>query len=579
MMDDMQKWVGQPSVYGAFDEDHPPIDERFSDEALDADRGTLAWPMVPVAFFFMPGRFMRSCGVHLSTGVLFLVIWITGISSMLNSLETKSLLGNSFVTVPNDWAALAAMAIGAGLLRGAGIYWLGGLWYRLRLAMCGCRGAEWDKTGRVYMSAGIVKHLFFVVYICYAATQFDTYTAYLQDESGSAGFYYSFLAAVILLQIWSSITLYAGSVATFPLKKIWAVIWLLVLPILLRTGALGLIFLGSYLGNMTPKPKLDQPLKYSANLISFEYPQNWKIEEDPTRPGPKLWVQSSPVVGDAIVEIELAFPEENGDNFDLNEQAWQERLDFELGDVLSDTSMMYGGHECAMRDRIIIFDSGKYMLRSIYWPVGNDGYGMLISSIAPSSEWDSIEPALRHMVGTLRVTDPVEAKPDLQNTYTAKFQEIEFEMPGNWWLNREQNDDETLEDGSYFYGTRFVEAQTPSWGAFQAHLYETSMGARAELAVSIENYSDSGRLENEQSIGEWLGYTGFGVRGQAELSEGRIWNITILVSEQPDGRMLELRRLVPVEFESSYAPGFELIEQSFKLRMPERPEPEQPASP
>lgn len=578
-MDDMKKWVGEPSVYGAYDKDTAQVDERYSMDALDADRGTLAWYMLPIAFFFMPGRFMRSCGVHLSTGVLFLIIWITGISSLLNSLETRSLTGSKFVTIPDEWAVLAGYAIGGGLIRGGFIYGLGGLWYRARLSMCGFNGAEWRQTGRVYMSAGIFKQLFFVVYICYAATQFDTYTAYLQDDSASMTFYFSFLSAVVLMQIWSSITLYAGSIATFPLKKFWAAIWLLVLPILLRVGGLGLILLGTYLGNLTPKPKLDQPSKYTGNMISVEYPQNWSIEEAETHPGPKLWFQSVPLVGDAIFEVEIVYPEENGDDFELNEQSWSERLELAYGEITLDKSTMYGGRECAMRDRDFVFESTDYTLRSVYWPIGNDGYGVLISMIAPRDAWDQTEPAFRHMVGTLRVTDPVDAKPDLRKTYTAKFEEMRFEMPGNWWLTREMNDDEILEDGSHFYGTRFIEAQTTSWGGFQAHLYESGLGARAELGVSIENYSDSGRLENEQSIGEWMGFAGFGVRGQAELSEGRIWNITILVSEQPDGRMLELRRLVPVEFESNYGPGFELIEQTFELRLPDRPAPEQPASP
>lgn len=578
-MDDMKKWVGEPSVYGGVDADQTATDERFSEAALDADRGTLAWYMLPVAFFFMPGRFMRSFGVHLSTGGIFLIIWITGISSLLNSLETKSIMGSKFVTIPDEWAVLAGLAIGGGLLRGAGIYWLGGLWYRARLAMCGFKGGTWGQTGRVYMSAGIAKQLFFVIYIAYAATQYDSYTDYLEDDSQSMAFYFSFLTVVVGLQVWSSVTLFCGSLATFPLKKIWAVVWLLVLPILLRSVGLGLILLGTYLGNLTPDPKLDQPSKYSGNMISVEYPQNWSYEESDTLPGPKLWFQSVPVVGDAIFEAELMYPNENGNDFENNEVAWSERLELEYGKIITDKSTVYAGRECTMRDRAFVFEGSDYVLRSVYWDVGDDGYGVLISMIAPSDAWDQTEPAFRHMVGTLRVTDPVEAKPDLERTYTAKLEEIQFKMPQNWWLTREMKDDETLEDGSYFYGTRFVEAQTPSWGAFQVHLYESGLSARAELAVSIENYSDSGRLENEQSIGEWMGYTGFGVRGQAELDEGRSWNITILVSQMDDGRMLELRRVVPVELESIYTTGFDLIEESFELRLPERPSPEQTASP
>jgi len=577
MMSDMNEWVSEPSPQGDYYE-HPEKyeqDHRFSQEAIEEDRGSLPTLLLPVAFFFMPGRFMRSYGVHMHTGTLFMVIWITGIASLISSLENRSLTGGSSVLAVDTWAFLWGLGIVGGILRGLVVHGLGGLWYRLRLKMCGQQSAEWKLTGRVYMVSGIAKQLAYILNIAYATTVFASFEAYVQDDGSDLVWTFGYLAIAMILQISSSITLFCGSVAVFQLKKVWAVVWLLVLPILLRVVATSAIFAVSWIGTFTPRPQITTPSQYEGSMIEMEYPRNWMIYEDETNPGPQFWVQSVPLIGDAIIEIELVYQGESLEMFSYAEEGWLDRVDYELGEIREEGDTRYAGKLCSYRDRTVTLSGTNYVMKLLHWEL-SDRSGVLVSMIAPSSAWDTAEIGFEHIVQTLKVQDPITTPPDLKQTYTARLEEIQFVMPGNWWLDRELYDDTTHEDGTVSKGTRYLEAESSGNAVFRTYLYESGLGPRSELANSIEGYTQDGRLENEQTFGDWNGMSGFGAHGHATLGD-IYYHITVFVTELDDGRILEIRELIAADQESIHSSGIKLIEDTFELRMPEpESEPESP---
>lgn len=576
-MSDMKEWVSEPSSYGNYydaPESHKN-DDHFMPDAFEQERGSVPWYMLPIAFFVMPGRFMRSFGVHISTGTLFLVLWVTGIASMLNSLENNTLFGSSSPLVVGTWASLWGVAVFGGILRGLGIYWLGGLWYRLRLKMCGLKHATWKTTGRVYMLSGIAKQLGLIVAMIVATFTFADFDAYIQDEDSSLFMTFGVLAIIMVLQILSSITLYGGSVATFQIKKGWALLWLLILPIMVRVIALIGLGVVTMLGTFMPQPQLSTPSTYSGDLIRMEYPSNWITYEDETNPGPQFWVQSTPLIGDAIIEIEGVYRGESLELFSQAEDGWLDRVDYELGEIRTEGDIRYEGVLCTHRERVVTLSGTNYIMKMLHWEL-SDRSGVRVSMIAPNASWETAEKGFRHVVRTLKVQDPITLEPDLENTYTARLEGVQFEMPGNWWVEREIYDDRTDEDGRVIKGTRLLEAEAPGNAAFRTYVYESGLGPRTELANAIEGYAVDGRLEDEQTFGEWNGLDGFGAHGYATLG-GLYYHITVFVTQIEDGRLLDVRILNAVEHETIHAPGLKLIEESFELRMPE-PESE-PASP
>ena len=576
-MSDMKDWVSEPSTHGDFydaPESHQD-DDRYMPDALEEDRGSVRWFMLPVAFFFMPGRFMRSFGVHVGTGAVFLALWVTGIASMLNSLENNTMFGSSSPLVVGTWASLWGVAIPAGILRGCGVYWIGGLWYRLRLKMCGLKYATWKTTGRVYILSGFAKQLVYIISIIIATFTFADFDAYIQDEDSSLWMTFGILGIIMVFEILSSITLYGGSVATFQIKKGWALLWLLILPIVLRVFVLIGLGVIALVGTFTPLPQLQTPSTYSGDLIQMEYPSNWITYEDETNPGTQFWVQSVPLIGDAIIEIEVVYKGESLEMFSYAEDGWLERVEYELGEIRSEGDTQYEGTFCTYRERVVTLSGTNYVMKLLHWEL-SDRSGVLVSMIAPNSSWETAEKGFSHIVRTLKVEDPITHAPDLEHTYTAKLEGIQFEMPGNWWVDREIYDDTTQEDGTVIKGTRFIEAEAPGNAAFRTYLYESGLGPRAELANAIEGYTLDGRLEDEQSFGEWNGMSGFGAHGYATLG-GLYYHITVFVTEIEDGRILDVRMLNAIDQESIHAPGLQLIEKSFELQSP-TPEPE-PASP
>jgi hypothetical protein len=568
-MSDMDDWVSAPGAQGSY-YDHPgkhEEDQRFTQDALEADRGSLSLLMLPLAFFVMPGRFMRSFGAHLGTTSVFILIWITGIASTANSLENRTLFGSSNTIAIDSWGMFWGVCIFAGILRGYVIYGLGGLWYRLRLRMCGFDGAEWKETGRIYMVSGAFKQGVFVIYMAYASTQFASFESYLQDDSASLWFTFGFVGFMLLSQVCASITLFVGSVAVFPLNRVWAAVWLLVLPVLLRGGATAGIFAAALLGTLTPTPEVGNPSTFSGTMIQMEYPRNWTVYEDDRKPGPHLWVQSAALIGDAIIEVEIVYDGSAEEMFTYAEQDWLERVDYDLGEIRDEGVTRYAGRQCTQRDRSVSLSGTNYVMKLLHWELG-DRCGVLVSMIAPSSAWDTAEVGFEHVLRTLKVQDPMKTGPDLVDTYTARFEEIQFQMPGNWWLERQLYDDITHEDGSVSPGTRYIESEAPGNAVFRGYLYASDMGPRAELAGTIESYTADGRLENEQSFGEWNGMSGFGATGQAQLGD-LLYHVMIFVTELEDGRLLEVRTLNEVGDADIHRAGLDLIEDSFRLSTPD----------
>jgi hypothetical protein len=538
-----------------------PHEGFVSDESIDIDRGTVPSYALPFAFFFTPSRFMRSYGVHLSGSGLFLVIWITGISLMLLGYEQKISFGTSSLWFPETWAELAGAAGFGGLIRGVVVYWLGGLWYRLRLAMCGVGDASWKRTGRVYMSAGIAKHLLSILAVVIGVTQHDSYIDYVQNESVTLTLIAGGL--LVLLEIWSSVTLYAGSRGVFGARKAGAILWFLVLPIMVRLGGLatllGIIF---FLSNAS-EPQLNQPTKYFGESFAFEYPSNWYITRDQEVPGPESWVQIEPFVGDAFFKITLRNIAPDEDMIADYRQSYE----LDAGIKFSGTPRSIetqGGFEGYGFEYQGELENKDFILLLFEVEI-EDGTRMLINALVEEKSWDTLKPGYDWITDTLRVTKPSEIEPDLRSTYTVAKQPVEFEIPRNWWVDVAEGDELTNTGDMLAPAPFSILVQTPGWGYFKVMIYESDLSARAKLEITIDEYTDDPRLIDEQPIEEWMGIQGFGVTGKIKYADNTLGSAKFLISTLPGGRFLEIQYAVPDEVVDFYDPGFKLIESSFKL--------------
>ncbi|MGJ8637257.1 MAG: hypothetical protein ACSHX5_10465 [Phycisphaerales bacterium] len=543
-----------------FDDERP----EYSDPSSSVDHELAADPIpllkVPYAFFFRPGEYMTRNGIYASQFVLAIVIWITGISLVFSRLENNSVLGRALPEIFDSWSAVLFLALFSGTLRGLIVYGLGTWWYRVRLGFCGYKQSEFSTAGRVYMLSGTAKHLVTILSMAIAMVQFETFKEYLINEDGVI-FYIT--GAISLIAIfWSSFTLYFGSRAVFPLERMWAMVWLLILPLLLRVFGLAALMVGILLLSINPTPSLDNPSTHVNTSFQFEYPSNWIVEYDQEVPGPPTWFKVEPALADAFLQVAI---------YDLDDSV--DQLQVTLDSLIeSDMRVVSEGKQRTTipglegrgREYTIKFEGSDYHLTLFVSPIGE--YSEIVTMIMSTEDiWDEIKPGFWHTLKTLAVTDPIDMLPDLQRTYTVETEGVQFDIPSNWWVQTQSEPATTNDDGTTNMPYSYAMIQTPGLGYFQLNIYESGLSPRAELGVSLENYTDTGRLESEQPMDQFFGFDGFGISGISPSTDGLTWRTQIHISTLPDDRLLELRSVYPTQYAEQYESGFELIESTFKL--------------
>lgn len=511
-------------------------------------------------YFMKPSIYMKYASMNMTRAGIFLVIWIAGASSTIDSIQNKQLFGTSSPISIKSWAALFGVAITGGILRGFVIYGLGGVWFRLRLMMCGSPEAEWSQTSRVYMSAGIAKHLVALGIFTYASLMYDDLEDYIQNENTVSAMVT--LALIMTFQVWSSFTLYAGVRSVFVAKRLWAIIWFLVLPILIRIGALAAILALVFIGTAV-EPQLDSPSRFRSESFRFEYPSNWSVTHDTEVPGPETWVEVEPFLADAFIRVNVyeSYSDSN---------LVQETLDSLLSEgsitLVSENNRVeqIAGVKGTGQHYTVEIDGSNYRLEIMASPLG-DRSESLVMILCLEKVWEDAKPGFMHIVKTMKLTDPYELRPNLDRTMTAKQDELQFEFPSNWWLTN--NRDESLVDdaGDPLPDALTIEAQTPGYGTFRIYVYNSTLGPRSELGITINNYTGEDQLDDEELISQWHGISGYGAKGKYQSPSDMEWNVTILISTLSDGRLIEFQSAYPTDHAQYYTPGYDLIERTLRV--------------
>ena len=499
-------------------------------------------------YLFQPSRYMKHTAINLSGAVIFLIIWMTGASVVIDGQLNKQLFGQTMLPQPKTWGYLLGFGLGGGIIRGYVIYGLGGLWFRLRLWMCGVRGdVSWKKTGRVYMSAGIGKHLVWLGIIVYASLAFDDVDDYLQNE-GSISTYIS-LVLIMLSQIWSSVTLYAGVRSVFNADRIWAIILYLVLPILTRLTALGILFALAFVGTAV-NPQLDAPSQFADESFRFEYPSNWSVTADTYVPGPVAWVQIQPFVADAIIEFNIEYVAEDQNLIKAHLESITERWGMVFQDDFTQISSIgkFDGHGGRYTATV---GGDKYIITILQTPIQKNA-DAVIMTIVEESVAEKVHTGFDHILKTMSINDPYMITPNLERTYTVETDGVQFVVPSNWWVQTQSEPETTNDDGTTNPPYSYAMIQTPGYGYFQLNIYGSGLSPRAELGVSLDDFTDTGRLGSEQQMDVFFGMDGFGVSGISPSTDGLTWQTQIHISTLPDDRFLELRSVYPEEHAEQY---------------------------
>ena len=172
------------------------------------------------------------------------VIWINGIASQLDRIDTEILRAQLDLTRPTwrvieplvtgSWLAFWAFSVGLGIVSGAIMYLIGGWWYGLRARWSDARNFNKSRARHVYMWSNMIVSIPYIVLTVTYTFRFPNYLAAYNSEELIG---LLFVAAMF----WSVGVSYIGVNATFEMTHWKARIWFLVLPVMFYLFALGLI--------------------------------------------------------------------------------------------------------------------------------------------------------------------------------------------------------------------------------------------------------------------------------------------------------------------------------------------------
>jgi peptide-methionine (S)-S-oxide reductase len=132
------------------------------------------------------------------------------------------------------WLAFWAAALLLGPVTAALYWWIGGLWFQLRLRWSGAAGAD-PRLARLLLVNGSLVYGLPALFALVLATLLHA----SPGEARQSAWLYA--AAAVVFWPWSSVTLYRGALTLFPVKRGRAAFWLLALPLTVWCLSVGVV--------------------------------------------------------------------------------------------------------------------------------------------------------------------------------------------------------------------------------------------------------------------------------------------------------------------------------------------------
>jgi hypothetical protein len=231
--------------------------------------------------FFRPKAYFEGIHSPKKRGWLFVFALTYGVAGAIGRWDTNPVGGTlEGFTWADHWFRIIAVGIIGGLMA----FFLGGMWYRFRLGLCGAAQQDKDLVRLVYLSSAQVVALPMIIMEIITTFRFPSPAAAAAlpaDES------MRFLGFAILFQVWSYAVSYIGARTVFKIRGLCPAIWFLITPILFITLAIGGLYFmaANESAPSVPKADVSNLMPFSGFGMTFSYPGNWRVIESGQSPG------------------------------------------------------------------------------------------------------------------------------------------------------------------------------------------------------------------------------------------------------------------------------------------------------
>lgn len=205
-------------------------------------------PLLPknlINLFIRPVKFFSSQIALGKRPYVFFVTWCYGAVLCIDRLDQgllRAYLGRpkpGWETfgpfLVGSWLNFWVFVLAAGALSGLLIWYLGGLWYRIRLGLSGHVQPDKRLTRLVYIYSSFVAAIpVLIVTTVQTLIHNNFHEAWLSETRWSN--------IILVFPFWSCVVSYKGAVTVFQLQHKKALAWFLILPFIFYFLALGLVY-------------------------------------------------------------------------------------------------------------------------------------------------------------------------------------------------------------------------------------------------------------------------------------------------------------------------------------------------
>jgi len=501
--------------------------------------------LLAVWLVLRPGFFFRAWGQRAPLGWMIGACWVVGLGSMAISILNRLMASPQRLPIQIDsWAMLWVILIATGALRGLGIYWIGGAWFRARLWLSGERTKCWKRSARVYLGGRFVEQSAGVLGLVIYTFHFATLGDFVRGDRMP---WLILLGTIALL--WGGMVSFLGARAVFTLNA-WSWLWLFALPMLWRIGIVGVTAWATFFGG---------PL----SLESLE-------RNSSTWREPGTFTHDGAIVNVALADGWVVTDLDNGVRATSQDTLIRWSMVIVPNDSVQDTlaaSIPSGVEARSQGERL----TGRWFgMRREYERDGTTSllidceldtdHSAVFFASAPSPAWEDAYTDIERCMASAYVTDERFIGVDPNNMRTLDMGPVVFDVPATWIVKEyvDQDDD---------YSTDLHQTTINSPG--QAEMYLLVYGSEQTRAESFElSWKEIGGWHDftrSSRITTWRGVPCDGVNSSGKTQRGMPIELTLVTIERPGGVMVNVVTIHAPHEPASLLRGVRLFEQSVRF--------------
>lgn len=525
---------------------HPPIDQHDAERNAENTATRPNSLLLPLLLIVRPGVFFRAWGQHAPMTWVIGACWVIGIGSMSTSILNRMISPSANFPISIDsWTMLWAVLLATGMLRGLGVYWIGGAWFRARLWMSGERSKCWKRCTRVYLGGRLVEQTVGVLGLIIYTFTFATLGDFLFGDR-----FWWLIALGLTALLWGGMVSFLGARAVFTLNA-WSWLWLFAVPMLWR---LSMTAVGLWVTLVGGPPTLDSMAQqgttwnepgtftYDGSVVNVVLADGWEaVDLDggvrAVSPDGRATWTARVLSNDSLDAKRSAFFPSDTNPVETMPDASMGRWSGELIQYRND-------------ERNLITLTSALDARHV----------LLFTFDAKADAGGEIYTDLERCMASAYVVDDRIVGVDASRVQTIETRIARFDVPESWIVRVFDS-----EPTGYTAPIRVNRIDSPGAAEIQVIVYGDDRSRQEAFDLLFKEVGGAYNITRSNRITRWRGYECEGVLARATTKRGMPIELTMVTIGRPSGMKADIVTLHAPHEPASLKQGLDLFERSIRF--------------